>query len=299
MDPRLLEPFLAVVDEGSFVRAAARVSLSQPGLTHAMARLERQLGVRLFDRSTRRVDVTPAGAELVTHARRVLGDLARAEESVRAVASGTAGVVRLGVVGSAMADVVPRLVRRLDHDAPDVALQVVEAVGADQVGDLLDGRLDLAVVHARHAPPGTRLRLMSEEPLHVALPADHPLAARTVVRLVELATYPLVAIRREDVADTQHLYLEACRSAGFEPVAVREARSLQGLLGLVAAGAGWAFVAAPVLRGAMPAGVRIVDLRGVAQTLPVGVAWVRERLTPGARRVRELLAPPAPGHRPP
>ncbi|MGL4176252.1 MAG: LysR family transcriptional regulator [Dermatophilaceae bacterium] len=299
MDPRLLEPFLAVVDEGSFIRAAERVSLSQPGLTHAVARLERQLGVRLLDRSTRRVDVTPAGAELATHARRVLGDLARAEEAVRAVASGVAGVVRLGVVGSAMADVVPRLVRRLDRDAPDVQLQVVEALGGDQVGDLVDGRLDLAVVHARHAPPGTKLRLMTEEPLCLALPADHPLAARTVVRLVELAAHPLVAIRREDVADTQHLYLGACRDAGFEPIAVREARSLQGLLGLVAAGAGWAFVAAPVLRGAIPEGVRIVDLRGVAQTLPVGVAWVPERLTPGAGRVRELLAAVGPErHRP-
>jgi len=291
MELRQLEVFVAVAEELHFGRAARRMHLSQPALTQAIARLERDLGVRLLERTSRHVALTDAGAALLGRARPVLADVDDAVRLVQRTARGELATVRIGVVGTALLGPVSSLVRAMRATHPGVDLDLREQVGAAQLADLRAGRLDLGLLHADPAQPpaGVELALLARDRLHVALPADHPLAHRTVLRLAELRDDPLIAIRSEPEADTYGRYLEACAAAGFVPRPGPHVGSLGALLGFVAADLGWAFVAEPVARGLRREGVVTVRLRGTAVRLPTALAWPTGVLPPAAAVVRDTL----------
>ncbi|MBJ7332870.1 MAG: LysR family transcriptional regulator, partial [Solirubrobacteraceae bacterium] len=275
MELRQLELFVAVAEELHFGRAARRVHLSQPALTQAIARFERRLDAQLFDRTSRRVNLTPAGAALVDRARALLADADSVTDLVARTARGELGVVRLGVVGTAMLELLPALVRNTRAVHPELELQLSEATGARQLEDLRAGRLDLGVLHADAAEPpaGVELQSLYAEPLAVALPADHPLATHRALRLAELQDERLVLIAPEREADTSSMYLKACARAGFSPKIAAHVTSLQALLGFVAAGLGWAFVAQSVVENLQRDHVTYVALRGTTLRLPTSIAW--------------------------
>ena len=286
---RQLEIVVAVAEELHFGRAADRVHLSQPALTQALARFERQLGARLFERSTRRVTLTPAGTELLPRARALLDQADETARIVGRIARGERGTVRFGVVGTAMLDLLPALVRGVRARHPDIELDIRELTGATQVHELRHGRLDLGLLHVTSAnpPDGLAVSQLRAEPLGVALPADHRLAHRTVVRLGELRGDPLVVMRPEPAADTNALYLQACADAGFAPRVAQHVTSLQALLGFVAAGLGWAFVARSLVTSLERAGVSCVALRGTEIRLPTALAWPDGQLAAPTRLVRD------------
>lgn len=292
MELRQLELFLAVAEELHFGRAAARVHLSQPAFTQAIARFEEQLGVRLLDRTSRSVALTPAGAALVSRARAILAEAAFAGDVVRRTARGELGAVRVGVVGTAMVELLPALVRAVRAAHPGLELLLTEETGARQAEDLRAGRLDLGILHARTpvAPDGLELQALRDEALSVALPRDHRLAHRRVVRLEELAADPLILIAPEPEASTHGLYLDACAKAGFAPTIGARVTSLQAQLGFVAAGLGWAFAAASVVGTLRRDDVIFVALRGVSARLPTALAWPSGRLTAPAGLVRDAAA---------
>ena len=211
-----------------------------------------------------------------------------AADLVGRVARGEQGTVRLGVVGSAMLGLLPELVRGVRVRHPGVELDIREQIGAAQVEELRQGRLDLGIMHvaAGAAPEGLRVLQLRAEPLSVALPADHRLAQRAVVRLAELRDEPLVLVRPEQEADTSALYLGACADAGFAARVGPQVISLQAQLGLVAAGLGWAFVSRSVVESLDRSGVTFVALRGTAARLPIALAWPARGLTAPARVVQ-------------
>jgi DNA-binding transcriptional LysR family regulator len=288
MELRQLEIVVALSEELHFGRTAERVHLSQPALTQALSRFEAQLGARLFERTSRRVTLTPAGAALVPRARAMLEQAADAADLVGRVALGEQGTVRLGVVGSAMLDLLPELVRSLRARHPGVELEIREEIGAAQVQELRQRRLDLGIMHvAADAPPdGLRALQLRAEPISVALPTDHRLAQRTVLRLAELRDEPVVLVRPEKEADTSALYLGACAEAGFAARVGPQVTSLQAQLGLVAAGLGWAFASRSVVESLHRSGVTFVALRGTSVRLPIALAWRARGLTAPARVVR-------------
>ena len=232
--------------------------------------------------------LTPAGAALVPRARALLEQAADAADLVGRVARGEQGTVRLGVVGSAMLNLLPELVRSVRARHPGVELDIREEIGAAQVEELRQRRLDLGIMHvAAGAPPeGLRVLQLRAEPLSIALPADHRLAQRAVLRLSELRDEPLVLVRPEQEADTSALYLGACADAGFAARVGPQVTSLQAQLGLVAAGLGWAFVSRSVIESLDRSGVAFVALRGTAARLPIALAWPARGLTAPARVVR-------------
>ena len=292
MELRELELFVTVAEELHFGRAAERAHLSQPALTQAIARLERRLGARLLERTTRRVSLTPAGGALLGRARGLLDDARGAGDLVARVARGEVGSVRVGVVGTAMLEPVPALVRAVRAAHPDLRLELTEQTGAAQLAALRAGRLDLGILHADAGDPPAGVDLLELRPagLALALPADHPLARRRAVRLIELRDDPLVVIREESEADTHSLYLAACADAGFAPAIGAEVTSLGTLLNLVAAGLGWAFVADPVVRTLHRDGVAYARARGVRARLPMAIAWPAGSPSPPAARVRDIAA---------
>ena len=194
MEIRQLTCFIAVAEERHFGRAAERLHMAQPALSLLIRQLEENLGARLLDRTTRRVDLTPAGQELLDRGRRVLHDLELLEADVRREGDASTGVLRLGFAGAAAYDVVPELARAVREGLPGVTLSLRGELPSPALeSGLRDGILDAALLHPPVASPGIRHRVVGREPLVVALPVDAPLTARPSVGVGALEGLPVVA----------------------------------------------------------------------------------------------------------
>ncbi|MFC4910960.1 LysR substrate-binding domain-containing protein [Actinomadura gamaensis] len=240
-----LAHFVAVAEELHFGRAAERLGMAQPPLSQRIRRLEDELGVRLFDRTSRRVELTAAGRLLLPEARDVLGRVGRIRELAERSRSGEIGLVRAGLPADLGGDVVAALVSAFRGRHPDLRLTLRETGTAEQVAALADGSLDIAVLRHPCDTRGLSLGPMLAQPLGVLLAADDPLADDPEIRAEALAGRDLVLFPREEAPGVHDDLLAACRRNGFDPPAVHEARHPQFALGLVLVGTAVALVPRP------------------------------------------------------
>ena len=191
MNLRQLRYFVAVAEERHFGRAARRLHVSQPPLSQQVKALEEHLGCILFERTTRRVELTPAGEAFLERARAILDDLQSAAHHAKQVQAGQAGLLRLSFVGSATYDLLPRLVRGVRSRLPQMRLRIEsEQLTPTQVDALVTNQIDLAVLGlANEISPSDAIQVHRRRPipLVVVMAREHRLArARTIV-LEELA----------------------------------------------------------------------------------------------------------------
>lgn len=221
MELRHLRYAVAVAEAGSFTRAASRLNVAQQALSQQVADLERELGLKLFERSGAGARPTPAGAAFIDDARSILARSQQAITQARSRAQGESGRLTLGLSptfragNAAVAGVVARFHRRY----PDVEISVVPLGAADRLDAVRYGRLDLAIAHG---DPGRACdiagELLWEESLSgVMLPADHPLAGKAPLRLRDLAGLPLLAFPREADACLLDQILPALATRGLRP----------------------------------------------------------------------------------
>jgi DNA-binding transcriptional LysR family regulator len=196
MELRQLSVFVAVAEEASFTRAADRLHMVQSAVSASVRALERELGAALFDRTTRRVELTDAGDALLPEARRVLADVDAAREAVDEVRGGLRGTLRLGTMqGQAMRPIsVPRLVASFRAEHPGVDVQVSHVGGSVTMAEQVRaGLLDLAFVSLPdRRPPGLTLTSLSSQRMQLACAPDHPLATRKEVDLAGVADEPFI-----------------------------------------------------------------------------------------------------------
>ncbi|MEU0790137.1 LysR family transcriptional regulator [Amycolatopsis sp. NPDC005961] len=234
---RQLRYFVAVADETSFTRAAAGLHIAQQSLSQQITVLERGLGTRLFDRDARGTRLTAVGKLFLPEARAVL---ARAEEAVatlgRAV-RGEIGTVRLAFLTTTANYLLPPVVRAVRERYPDLTVTTAEASIAELVDGLREHRFDLAFTRPPLVPGLTSRTLLTEEVCAV-LPTGHPLATRPSLNLADLAGEPWVLTPRSTWEPWHRSYDADFAAAGFTPHVVQRAATVQGLLGLVAAGVG-------------------------------------------------------------
>jgi DNA-binding transcriptional LysR family regulator len=271
---RWLEAFIAVAEELHFGRAAARLHLAQSPLSQTIRKLERELGVTLFDRSTRSVALTPAGRALLPHAHRIFEELELARQGTRAVSGALYGTVAIGFSGALNLRTLPPLTRAVRRRYPQVAVNLVAGVlTRDAVVQIERGSLDLAFVALPLDPaPRVRSRLIAREPLGVALPIDHPRAGDAAVDLTELADDGFITLPEASGSGLREAALGACISVGFRPRVVQEITDPFMILTLVAAGVGVALISdgvAPI----MPSGSVFVPLSGRPVHLDHAIAW--------------------------
>ncbi|OLR95132.1 LysR family transcriptional regulator [Actinokineospora bangkokensis] len=221
MELRQLEYFLAVVDEGGFTRAAAKVHVAQPGVSAQVKRLERELGQELLDRSGRQVRLTEAGRAVLPFARAALAAVAGARDAVDELAGLVRGRVAVGTVTSHSVDL-PGLLARF-HDAhPGVEITLLEGPSGALVERVLAGTLDAAIVSlGQDTPPSLGSLVLSDEAITAAVAHHHPLAGRDRVPLRELAGLPLICLPHGTGIRSR---LDAgCAAAGVEPTVAFEA----------------------------------------------------------------------------
>lgn len=188
MELRQLEAFAAVAAELHFGRAAERLHLAAPTLSELIQRLERELGTPLFTRTTRRVALTSAGAELLTRSKVILEEVAAARAAVRRVAEGETGTVRLGITPPVAPVLAPHLISLFAAQAPQVTVDPQRMWLPGLTDALVSGRIDVAVTCGLiPAPEGTANEVFCAEPLLVGLRPGHRLASRPAVALPDLA----------------------------------------------------------------------------------------------------------------
>ncbi|NMH97555.1 LysR substrate-binding domain-containing protein [Pseudonocardia acidicola] len=194
---RHLRAFVAVAEELHFSRAAKRLNVVQQSLSAQIRQLEDELGVRLFRRTTRSVELSDAGRVLLPHARSILGAVATACEQTRRASSGEAGRLAISYTPTVAAETLPRLVGELHARHPDVALQMCEMWQAESVDAVNSGRFDVGLARCPVVVGDVECMVLREEALGVVLGARHPLAARVRVPLAHLALTTLTIWPRE------------------------------------------------------------------------------------------------------
>jgi DNA-binding transcriptional LysR family regulator len=243
MDLRHLRYFLYVAEEMHFGRAAQRLGISQPPLSQQIRALEEELGVQLFERTSRRVSLTEAGRAFLPQAREALAQVERAAEVARQAHRGEIGRLRLGFTASA--PFVPRLADALyafRQSHPQVELALQELVRDAQIAQLEQDELDIGIIRAFEQPllpVGMGAECLIEEDMLLALRQDHPLARRNAdPAIADLAGVPLVLYGTSNGAGFNEHFFALCEQAGFRPNIALEVSSFATLLGLVAAGFG-------------------------------------------------------------
>ena len=238
MELRQLEYVVAVAEEASFTRAAARTHVTQPGISAQVRRLEEELGERLFDRSGATVTLTAAGEVVLPFARAALSAVASARQAVEDLSGLVRGQVSVGMVTACPVELMPAAVAGFHREHADVEISLVEDNSDGLLAGVAAGRIDLALVGLADDDPaaGIAVQVIADEPLHAAVAPGHELASRSSVPVRALAEHDLIALPRGTGGRTA---LEtACARAGVAPRIVIEASDPRVLAAMAQRGLG-------------------------------------------------------------
>lgn len=287
MELRQLRYFVAVAEELHFGRAAERLHIVQPTVSQQVRRLERELQLDLFDRTTRQVTLTAAGAAFLPHARAVLAAERAGLDAMADHRAEQNAVLRIGTsVG--LGTRLEHVLASLAASAPDITVELTSSPTTGRLQAVRDGELDAAFVRGASRRQGLDLIPVWKDPLVVALPAAHPLATGTAVHVADLAALPLRIVPRENNPHLVDLVVAACNAAGFEPVVGPAFTTDQDTLAAIATGAAsWTvFYAAQAAR--LPTGRTV--FRPFAPPVPMAETFLAVHPATPARRLTPLLA---------
>jgi DNA-binding transcriptional LysR family regulator len=270
MELRQLRYFVTLAEELHFGRAAARERIVQSALSQQLQRLERELGVRLVERSTHHVDLTAAGSAFLRETRQILAHLDRAAVVARH-AVGPYPTLRVGIIDASY-DSMQMILHDVQSGHPDLVIHQVEVGVPEQYRQLLGGRLDVGVGRSVLAPPEVASRLFRQDPLGVLVPGDHRFAALDSVPVAALADQALLLAEDAQAPELNQLVTEMCRFAGFTP-AVYEGtvESIRAAADLVAQGRCVCCVPSSCSSG-LP-GTAWRPLAGQASRYPWSILW--------------------------
>lgn len=265
IDLKQLKYFLAVAEEKSFSRAAERLHISQPPLSQQIQKLESELGVRLFARTTRSFELTAAGKALMGEASDLMSRMRVTIETVRQIDRGEVGRLRIGIVGSAMWGPLPRLLEEFQRRFPRVTWTLHELGPNDQVEALRSRQIDVGFWREPRneddemKQAGLRQELCFRENVCIAVYQNHRLASHESVELSELEGEAILTLALDRSAFARHL-MDSCAEAGFTPAIFQEALEPQTVLAMVGAGLGVALMPETTQRVIWP-GVVFVPIK--------------------------------------
>ena len=288
---RQLHAVLAVAEYNSFIAAAAFLRTSQPALTRTIKRVEDVLGVRLFDRSTRRVAITPAGKEFVAVAERMLNDLRISISSMREIGEEQRGQIIISSIMSVANGLLPAIVAKYRATRPGIEIILREGVHGTVLEDIRSGTADLGATYVDDVPDFVTAKRVNREVFDVILPRTHPLsktAKRSSVTLADLVDLPMVSLPHE--LRTRRIIDAAAAAAGRTLHHVATVTQFATMMSFVRAGVGIAIVPSGAIAGLLGKDLAVLTLTKPRLSREVGLIWLREReLTPAARGFADLL----------
>lgn len=279
MELRHLRYFLAVAGTRHFGKAAEHLHMAQPPLSQAIRRLESELGVELFTRTTRQVALTGAGEVFRTDVERILKAVDEAVARAGRFASGAEGVLRVGLTGSASYRQLPLLARLVKREMPQVMLEVhTEMLTPAQESGLIERRLDVGVLRPPVRQEGITHRALAAEPLVAAVPTEHWLAEADIVRIEQLRHEDFIMYGATLGSVLNDAVARSCLASGFYPHCAYEVTETSAALALVAAGLGIAVLPDSV-RSAPREGVLCKEIED-ALSVPLALAWRADDASP-------------------
>jgi DNA-binding transcriptional LysR family regulator len=243
-----LRAFVAVADRGSFHAAAAELHLSQPALSRRIAKLEAALGVRLLERTTRKVELTTVGRDFARKTVDLLNGLDHSLLGIAELAERMSGEVTIACVPSAVRHFLPEVLKRYHAKYPGILLRVVDQGAGDALSSVVRGEADFGINYIGAQEPNIEFEAVLKEPFVVACRHDHPLATRKKVSWAELEQYDYMTVAK--ASGNRFLLDLALAGTPRRPRPFCEVRHVMSMVSLVEAGLGIAAV--PKL--AMPAG---------------------------------------------
>jgi len=283
---RQLQYFIAVAEQGTVSRAAQILSISQSSVTEAIKELESDLGVALFERHPRGLNITHKGHQFLRHATKILADVSDARRTFFTDREETTGRLQLGVTSLVAGYVLSDLLARYRRAHPAVEISAIEDNGDYLEHLLVGGKLDIAVMVTSNLRD--RMALQSEileiSAYRLWLPLGHPLATAEIINLADVATEPLIMLTVDEIEENTGKLLAAL---GTRPPQVAfRTRSVEAVRSLVATGAGVALLPDLVYRPWSLEGDRIEsrDISGALPVVQVGMVWRRGSTLPQAAR---------------
>ncbi|HEY9762393.1 MAG TPA: LysR substrate-binding domain-containing protein [Trichocoleus sp.] len=275
MELRHLRYFIAVADELSFSRAAERLRMAQPPLSQQIQALEAELGVKLFDRKKRPLQLTSAGQAFLEEARFTLVQLEQAIHTTRRIHQGEMGSLTVSFTSSMANGVLPDILRTFKQRYPDVKLILREENSVFQIQGLRERQTDIVFAHQYHqAAEASDLEgmVLMQEPLVIVLPKKHPLADQSGILVADLVNEEFVMPLHQVVSGLPEQIYHLCSEAGFVPKVAQEAVFMVTILGLVAGEIGISVLPSSV-RNLQREGVVYRSIRGQSTATQLTAIW--------------------------
>jgi len=246
-DLRLLSVLREVALRGSFSAAAESLAYTQPAVSQQIARLEKQVGVKLLEREPRGIRLTPAGEVLVRHTERVLSQLAAADEELLDVAAQARGRLRVASFATAAGTIVPRAVAAFRRLRPAIEVEIALLDPHESIPAVRRGDVEIAITEeggfsGDADTTGLEVEHLLDDHMWVSLPADHPLATRRAVELADLRDEDWMFACLTGTCADSNVVLRACQDAGFQPKIAYQSDDYFAIQGLVASGMGVALI---------------------------------------------------------
>ncbi|MBK7548877.1 MAG: LysR family transcriptional regulator [Rhodoferax sp.] len=239
-DLQQLQAFVAVADRGSFRAAAEQIHLSSPALSRRIEKLETILGARLFNRTTRDVELTPLGRVFLERARTALDDLESAMLSISDIAGSRRGRVTVACVPSAAIHFLPAAVRSFSEKYPLIRVRLIDEAAGQTLTSVVSGECDFGISFMGNQIPGVDFEPIHMDPFVLAMPRQHVFARRKSLSWADLGNERLISVARS--SGNRQLLDDALAKAGQNPSYVFEVNHIATLLGMVDAGLGLAAV---------------------------------------------------------
>ncbi|MEO0763452.1 MAG: LysR family transcriptional regulator [Pseudomonadota bacterium] len=291
---RQMRNFLAVANALHFRRAADTLNLAQPALSRSIRDLEIELGVTLFHRTRRSVELTDAGATLVEEWGGILERIDRGAERARAAARGQIGMIRIAYTDFAIAGVLPGLIQAFATVAPEVEIETRHLVTWRQIAALEQGEIDVGFVTGPIEDAELETVPVMKERCVLVVPRSHRLAGATTVALCDLSTEDFVLGDDTDWRNFHAYIYSECHRAGFVPRVRQRAYNTIGIFGLVAAGMGITFHS-ETARNMMHPDLTVVPITDFRPEIPTLAVWPRQQSAPAVETFTRFLTEQAAG----
>lgn len=280
MELRHLRYFVAVAEELHFTRAADRLNMAQPPLSQQIRQLESELGVQLFQRTKRQVQLTAAGKNFLKNVYKILIDLDKTCDSAQRAQKGEIGNIVVGFTGTATYDILPKLLQPYRSEFPFVDISVLQLSTTDQIQSLLNGEINIGILCAPIKNSQLNFEVIHQEPFIIAMPRNHPLASKSgPIEVQEFSKELFIMIPRNSGQIYYDTIINICHNAGFSPNITQEVHELHTSISLVAAGMGVALVPDSI-QNLRVRGITYRQLKNSVSTLKTALAWRDDETSP-------------------
>ncbi len=288
LELRHLRYFLAVAEELHYRKAAEKLFISQPGLSKQIKQLEENLGVQLFERHNRKVVLTKAGEYLKVEVTKNLKDLDNILNHAKLINTGKDGNLKFGYVGSAMQDIIPNLLVRLNQQYPNISFGLKEMDNKSQIESLLSNEIDIGFVRVEKVPKSIERKTVLKESFCLVLPKNHEINAYNFKSLKDFQTEPFILFDAKYSVSYYEKVMEIFQQFRFTPIVSHNTIHAESIYKLVENGFGISIVPKSLTKTNYT-GIQFIELNRIPQRTTLSAVWSKENRNPVIQNAINLL----------